>query len=129
MLGKVLFICILLLNPMNVQASPFIKIETIPAPEGNWTYLPEGKGEMIIIVTTSRAKRVKVWRVPTGTQQWEFRKLICDESGDKENWTCDWKYDENEVIHDHFVVEVFGKDWDITDSINVTRRHSEDHPQ
>jgi len=107
----------------NAESFPFMKIETIPVSEGNWTYIPEGSGKMIIHVDTTTAKKMKVWRVPTGTQQWENRKLICEESGNKDNWDCVWRYGIDETIHDHFVVQVFGEGWEINDSINVTRRH------
>ncbi|MDQ6421991.1 hypothetical protein RB620_21405 [Paenibacillus sp. LHD-117] len=130
MFGKILYLLILsCLCVSNAQAHPFLKIETIPAPEGNWTYIPEGSGEMFIHVETAHAKKIKVWRVPTGTQQWKNRKLVCEESGYKDNWNCVWRYDKDETIHDHFVVQVFGEGWEIQDSINVTRRHAEDHPQ
>lgn len=36
---------------------------------------------------------------------------------------------EHDTIHDHFVVELIGKDWSMKESINVTRRHAENHPQ
>ncbi|SFE76633.1 hypothetical protein SAMN05216378_4000 [Paenibacillus catalpae] len=113
----------------KVQAFPHMTIETVPAPEGNWVYLPEGDGEMKIIVRISHAQRIKVWRVPTGTQQWEFRELICDSSGERDIWTCTWRYDERDTIHDHFVVELIDKDWSMKESLNVTRRHAENHPQ
>ncbi|MDQ0896444.1 MULTISPECIES: hypothetical protein [unclassified Paenibacillus] len=130
MFGKILSLLILFcFFTTFAQASPLMKIETTPVPEGNWTYIPEGSGEMKIHVTTSYAKKIKVWRVPTGTQQWVNRKLICEESGFKTDWICVWKYDKDDTIHDHFVVEVFGEDWRIQDSINVTRRHSKNHPQ
>ncbi|MUT68120.1 hypothetical protein [Paenibacillus sp. NEAU-GSW1] len=107
---------------------PSFTIETIPASKGNWTYIPEGKGEMIIRITTTNADRVKVWRVPTGTQQWSERKLICDHSGLKNNWACVWSYNEKESIHDHFVVIAYNKGSELYQSIiSVTRSHSVHH--
>jgi hypothetical protein len=109
---------------------PFMgNIETIPAPEGNWVYLPEGDGELIIHVSTAYANKLKVWRVPTGTQQWENRTLVCEDKGIKDNWTCIWRYSKDDNIHDHFVVEAIGEGESSKSSINVTRRHTKNHPQ
>ncbi|MDQ8733867.1 hypothetical protein [Paenibacillus sp. LHD-38] len=115
-----------------VQANeqpPLMSIKTIPSPEGNWVYIPEGDGEMIINVSTAYVNTFKVWRVPTGTQQWENRILICEKRGNVDDWTCIWRYTKDDNIHDHFVVEVTGEGGSATDSINVTRKHSLDHPQ
>ncbi|WP_336765454.1 hypothetical protein [Paenibacillus sp. USHLN196] len=113
----------------NTPQPPLTSIETIPAPEGNWVYLPEGDGEMVICVSTAYTNTFNVWRVPTGTQQWENRILICNEKGNKDDWTCIWRYTKDDNIHDHFVVEASGEGGCIKDSINVTRTHDEDHPQ
>lgn len=113
----------------NTPQPPLMSIETIPAPEGNWVYLPEGNGEMVIHVSTAYTNTLNVWRVPTGTQQWENRTLICNEKGNKDDRTCIWRYTKDDTIHDHFVVEASGEGGSIKDSINVSRRHDEDHPQ
>ncbi|MDQ0878845.1 hypothetical protein QFZ77_007504 [Paenibacillus sp. V4I3] len=111
------------------QQPSLMSIKTIPAPEGNWVYLPEGDGQMVIHVSTAYSNTFKVWRVPTGTQQWENRILICNEKGNKFDWTCVWRYTKDDTIHDHFVVEASGEGGSIKGSINVTRRHDENHPQ
>lgn len=113
----------------NTLQPPLMSITTIPAPEGNWVYLPEGGGEMVIHVSTAYTNTFNVWRVPTGTKQWENRILICKEKGNKDDWTCVWRYTKGDTIHDHFVVEASGEGGSIKDSINVTRRHDENHPQ
>ncbi|MFF2479913.1 hypothetical protein [Paenibacillus sp. NPDC058071] len=113
----------------DIPQPPLMSIETIPAPEGNWVYLPEGNGEMVIHVSTAYPNTFNVWRVPTGTQQWKNRILICKGKGKTDDWTCIWRYTKEDSIHDHFVVEASEEGGNITDSINVTRRHHENHPQ
>ncbi|RAP75742.1 hypothetical protein [Paenibacillus montanisoli] len=120
-----MILCLFMLSGLfesNAQSTPVTTIETIPAPEGGWTYIPEGRGEMIIHVETSNAKEIKVWRVPTGTQQWENRQLVCAAFGNITSWNCVWKYNEDDTIHDHFVIWIVGEGWEFKDSINVTRK-------
>lgn len=123
------FLFLILSGITYAQQSPTLSIKTVPAPKGNWVYLPEGDGKFEIHVSTEYANRLKVWKVPTGTQQWENRILICDQGGNKNDWTCIWSYTKDETIHHHFFVEVSGESGSATDIINVTRRHTKDHPQ
>ncbi|KRE22779.1 hypothetical protein [Paenibacillus sp. Soil522] len=126
-----LFLSLNIVGIVHAKEQPPLmgNIKTIPSPEGNWVYIPEGNGEMIINVSTAYANTFKVWRVPTGTQQWENRTLICEKRGNEDDWTCTWRYTKDDNIHDHFVVEVSGEGGSATASINVTRKHAIDHPQ
>lgn len=108
---------------------PLMNITTIPAPDGNWVYLPEGNGELVIhVATTNAVNALKVWRTPTGTQQLE-KTTICEQRGYISDWTCVWRYTKDDTIHDHFFVNVSYENGSATDIINVTRRHTKDHPQ
>lgn len=133
---KILFVTLVLLclvvwerKITFAEEPPFLSVEAIPAPEGNWVYIPEGSGEMVIKVTTRNVQKIKIWIVPTGSQTWDERRLLCEEKGNKDLWTCIWRYTAEETIHDHIVIHVEGKGGKSAASINVTRRHSEDHPQ
>jgi hypothetical protein len=109
------------------EEPPFLSIETIPKPEGNWVYIQKGSGEMVIKAITRNVQRIKVWIVPTGTQTWAERKLLCDQSGNKDIWKCIWRYTAEETIHYHVVIRVEGKSGVSEEIINVTRRHNQEY--
>jgi hypothetical protein len=126
---SIVLVCLLIgeKNIVFAEEPPYLSIDTIPKPEGNWVYIQEGSGEMVIKVTTRNVQRIKVWIVPTGTQTWDERKLLCDQSGNKDFWTCIWRYTAEETIHYHVVIHAVGRSGVLAEILNVTRRHSQEH--
>jgi hypothetical protein len=96
-------------NTEYVSPSPKIEKFYTNIPEiDNWVVVPKSTKEITINVEALNTETVLFWLVPTGSEQWNERKLIgFDIKNDGDNkFSMTWKIPEH--LHHHLYVEALG---------------------
>lgn len=101
---------------------PSPKIErfytSIPIAE-NWVKVPKETKEITIYVEAENTETVLFWLIPTGTAQWNERKLIgYDIKNDGDNkFSYTWQIER--TLLDHLVVQAVGENEINSESLNI----------
>lgn len=90
-------------SPRIVSVSTQPKLQS----NGGWLMLPPGKGEIQINVSAKSATRVKVFFVPSGTDQRKNARLIGEDNDGKDGWFVRWQFP-NEDIMGYLLVQAVG---------------------
>ncbi|WP_423408975.1 hypothetical protein AABM38_02455 [Heyndrickxia sp. MSNUG] len=86
----------------------------------NWVSVPQGTDEITIYVEAKNTETVLFWIIPTGTQQWNERKLIgydIKDDGD-DYFSLTWKIPGH--LQDHLEVQALGENEVTGSSLNIT---------
>jgi len=85
------------------------KVTSIPAAdETGWVPLPKGSGKLEIQVEATHATSVKFWIVPTGTDTWQYRQLLGEDTNPADGFSLTTTYGPERTFLDHIVLEAVG---------------------
>ncbi|WP_316572651.1 hypothetical protein [Neobacillus sp. YIM B06451] len=98
-------------QPIKPSAPEIVSISSnFPVIE-NWVEIPKGTKNITFNVQANNTETVLFWLIPTGTENWNQRKLIgYDLKTDEQDnsFTLTWNINKS-YLHDHLYVQAIGE--------------------